>query len=155
MSHHSSESDLALNAKLQRMLEDVDRPLGATGEHPRGRLTPTDEGGIKIAVGSKNGAVVINFGTPVAWIGFSPTEARQLAESLVKHADSFDGGDPNIFDTAAKARKTAVSRHAVVLACYGTLRVAIDLLSPDERSGAIREVVAMLETPAPRAQGDE
>lgn len=90
MSHHSKEVDDELTSKLNNMLKQFSEPLGKTGEHPRGRLTPTDEGGIKIAVGSKNGAVVINFGTPVAWIGFSPDEARQLAESLVKHADHLD-----------------------------------------------------------------
>lgn len=92
MSHHSPEADKqltdALNEKLEKLLENR---LGKTGEHPRGRLTPTDEGGIRIAVGSKNGAVVIDFGTPVAWIGFSPQEARQIAESLVKHADHLNG----------------------------------------------------------------
>lgn len=91
MSHHSSDSiPPGLDARM-RMFMDLTEPLGKTGEHPRGRLTPTDEGGIKIAVGSKNGAVVIDFGTPVKWIGFSPVEARQLAESLVKHADHLEG----------------------------------------------------------------
>lgn len=89
MSHHSRESDIEYDNAFRRMLEG--KPLGKTGEHPRGRLTPTDEGGIKIAVGSKNGAVVMDFGTPVAWIGFSPAEARQVAESLVKHADNLEG----------------------------------------------------------------
>lgn len=105
MSHHSPEADKqltdALSEKLDRLLSER---LGKTGEHPRGRLTPTDEGGIRIAVGSKNSAVVIDFGTPVAWIGFSPKEARDLAASLIKHADSIDGGDPEIFETAARAR---------------------------------------------------
>lgn len=82
---------MAYDNAFHRMLERAGEPLGKTGEHPRGRLTPTDEGAIKIAVGSKNGAVVIDFGTPVAWIGFSPAEARQIAESLVKHADHVEG----------------------------------------------------------------
>lgn len=82
---------MAYDAAFPRMLS-ASESLGKTGEHPRGRLTPTDEGGTKIAVGSKNGAVVIDFGTPVAWIGFSSDEARQLAESLIKHADQVDRG---------------------------------------------------------------
>lgn len=92
MSHHSPEVDKqltdALNEKFEKLL---DERLGKTGDHPRGRLTPTDEGGIKFAVGSKNGAVVIDFGTPVAWVGFSPKEARDIAASLVKHADHLEG----------------------------------------------------------------
>lgn len=103
MSHHSSEVDEEMRKRFSAALKDVAEPLGKTGEHPRGRLTPTDEGGIKIAVGSKNGAVVIDFGTPVVWIGFSPAEARQVAESLLKHADSIEP-DMRIFETAARAR---------------------------------------------------
>jgi hypothetical protein len=91
MSHHSRESDIEYDNAFRRLLERTREPLGKTGEHPRGRLTPTDEGGIRIAVGQKNGAIVLDFGTPVAWIGFSPAEARQIAESLVKHADVLEG----------------------------------------------------------------
>jgi hypothetical protein len=92
MSHHSRDRDIDIeyDNAFRRMLEPADK-LGKTGEHPRGRLTPTDEGAIRIAVGSKNGAVVIDFGTPVAWIGFSPQEARDVAASIVKHADSLEG----------------------------------------------------------------
>lgn len=93
MSHHSREVDDELNANVRKALADVGQPLGKTGAHPRGRLTPTDEGGIRIAVGSKNGAVVIDFGTPVAWVGFTPTEARQVASDLTKHADHIDRKD--------------------------------------------------------------
>lgn len=92
MSHHSPEVDKNLTDQLNEKLEELfAERLGKIGEHPRGRLTPTDEGGIKIAVGSKNGAVVIDFGTPVAWVGFSSQEARDIAASLVKHADHLDG----------------------------------------------------------------
>lgn len=90
MSHHSREVDEEIGAQLRKALETAGTPLGGTGDHPRGRLTPTDEGGIRIAVGSKNGAVVIDFGTPVAWIGFTPAQARQLAADITKHANHVD-----------------------------------------------------------------
>jgi len=104
MSNHSSDSDPAPDPILRKMLEKIGEPLGKTGQHPRGRLTPTDEGGIRMAVGSRDGVVVLDFGTPVAWVGLPPSEARQLAASLMKHADAIDGGDPAIFETAARAR---------------------------------------------------
>ena len=91
MSNHSRESDMKFDNAFHRMLECAGDRLGKTGEHPRGLLTPTDEGGIRFAVGSKNGVVVIDFGTPVAWVGMPPGQARALAESLVRHADHIEG----------------------------------------------------------------
>lgn len=60
--------------------------LGATGEFPDGKLTPTDEGEIRIAVGNKEGRVVLDFGTPTVWLGMEPQQARDLARSLFDHA---------------------------------------------------------------------
>jgi len=66
--------------------------LGATGEYPRGNLGPGDEGGLGIAVGAYmttlGPKVRVDFGTPVAWIGFDPDQARQLGETLIKHAEA-------------------------------------------------------------------
>lgn len=88
MSHHSGNGPSIDPSYLERMLvkEREHTKTGATGDHPRGKIVPHDEGGIRIAVGRKGDTVVIDFGTPVAWIGFSSDEARALAESLLKHA---------------------------------------------------------------------
>lgn len=105
MSNHSSDPNdpvyQDLHAKLTEALETAD--LGPTGEHPNGRLTPTDEGGIRFAVGARNGTVVLDFGKPVVWVGMPPSQARQLAEALVRHADAIEP-DARIFEVAAKAR---------------------------------------------------
>lgn len=53
--------------------------LGATGGFPHGKLNGSDEGGIRFAVGEDGGNVVINFGTPVAWLGMPPQQAIALA----------------------------------------------------------------------------
>lgn len=71
--HHSEQPDPDM-AKLLG--------LGPTKKFPEGKLNDKDEGEIKIAIGISNGKVVINFGSPVAWIGFSAQQARQIAESL-------------------------------------------------------------------------
>ena len=78
MSHHGKETDhdFGIQAGV----------LGATGEHPRGKLTPDDEGAIAFAIGDQDGKVVIKFGTPVAWMGMTPEEAVTLAELLIKRA---------------------------------------------------------------------
>lgn len=57
-----------------------------SGQFPRGKLTPGDEGALRLEVGVSNGAVVVNFGKRIAWIGFGPDEADGLAALLTKHA---------------------------------------------------------------------
>lgn len=60
--------------------------LGATGEFPHGKLNGSDEGGIRFAIGEDGGNVVINFGTPVAWLGMPPEQAVTLALALIAKA---------------------------------------------------------------------
>lgn len=62
------------------------RDLGATGDFPRGKLNADDEGGLQIAIGHKDGTVTIDFGKEVAWVGFSPQDAANLAAILIQHA---------------------------------------------------------------------
>lgn len=60
--------------------------LGATGAFPQGKLTKEDEGEIRIAVGQRDGKVILDFGKPIAWIGMDAEQAAQIAESLASHA---------------------------------------------------------------------
>ena len=62
--------------------------LGATGEFPRGKITPEDEGELKMAVGihPETGKVIVDFGKPVAWIGMEARDALQLANFIRKRA---------------------------------------------------------------------
>lgn len=78
--------------------------LGATGQFPRGKLNKDDEGEIKVAIAAhhKRGVVVIDFGKPTAWIGFSPEQAVEIAEMLNAKAWELRGvvpplplGDPS------------------------------------------------------------
>lgn len=87
MSHHSSEPDPKLTAEFEKLFTEK---LGPTGKYPNGRVLPTDEGETKMAVTNKNGVVIIDFGKPVAWVGFTATEIRGLIEVLTKHADVID-----------------------------------------------------------------
>jgi hypothetical protein len=66
--------------------------LGATGRLPDGLLTAEDEGELRLAVGQRDGNVVLDFGKPVAWLGFPASDARQLAATLASHANALDGG---------------------------------------------------------------
>jgi hypothetical protein len=64
--------------------------LGATGDHPEGKLNQEDEGGFQfqVAADQLNKKVVINFGPkPIQWIGMNPADARGLANLLMHVAD--------------------------------------------------------------------
>jgi hypothetical protein len=79
MSHHSSEPNEA-----QRLMREM---LSQTlGEYPQGRLNADDAGALPMAISQRDGAVVIDFPKPVAWIGFTPDDAMQIAQLLMKHA---------------------------------------------------------------------
>lgn len=66
--------------------EDALKVAGATGNFPDGKLTETDEGEIKFAITAIEDRVVVNFGTPVHWVGFTRAQALAVANSLTKHA---------------------------------------------------------------------
>lgn len=72
--------------KACELREEMRKSLGATGRHPQGRLVQDDEGEIRLAVGHANGKVVVEFGKPIAWIGFTPEQALDLAQSIRAHA---------------------------------------------------------------------
>ncbi len=72
--------------KLMRDLLDTTGFRGALGDFPKGQLTKSDEGAIQFAVGEKDGKVVIDFGTPVHWIGLTPQQACDIASAILKRA---------------------------------------------------------------------
>jgi hypothetical protein len=60
--------------------------IGATGDFPDGKINPSDEGGLMIAVTKEEGRVVIHFGKPTAWIGFDTEGAVAFALMVLKNA---------------------------------------------------------------------
>ena len=78
--------------------------LGPTGRFPEGRLTANDEGELALAVGVLKGKVVITFGEPVASVGMSPKQARDLAASLIQKAKAL-GESPARKDRRRKRRR--------------------------------------------------
>jgi hypothetical protein len=88
MSHHSgSEPFPGTPEELQRMkalLRSEQAKL--QGEYPEGRLNTDDEGAVALSVGHEKGKVIITFAHPTAWIGFTPEQAAQLAQSVLDHA---------------------------------------------------------------------
>lgn len=87
MAHHSSQP---MDEDFRRLFAGGEK-LGATHQFPRGKLTEHDEGETRIAIGSNNGAVVMDFGNPTSWIGFTPDQADEIADTLKKHAAALRG----------------------------------------------------------------
>lgn len=80
MAHHSQELPDAMRQESRRL------GLGPTGNYPLGKLNETDEGEIMMGVSHTPGKVILNFGKPVAWIGFTAEQASELADSFMEHA---------------------------------------------------------------------
>lgn len=80
MSNHSSDS--IMNEEMIREMG-----LGATNNFPQGKLHPTDEGEIKMAISTKDNKVIIVFGKPTAWIGMDKEQAIQLGKTIIKKAE--------------------------------------------------------------------
>lgn len=78
MAHHSDRLHDEMWDEVKRM------QLGATGKFPMGKLNETDEGDLRIAVAAdlQSQRVILNLGTPVAWIGFTYEQAMALSESF-------------------------------------------------------------------------
>lgn len=50
--------------------------------YSEGQLTPDDEGDLMLAVGEKDGNVVIDFGKQIVWLGLPPDSAIELARMI-------------------------------------------------------------------------
>lgn len=63
--------------------------LGKTNRFPEGQLNSEDEGEIQIAITTDvgNGKIVLNFGTPVVWLGLDPRHAREIGTLLIQKAN--------------------------------------------------------------------
>ena len=55
-------------------------------QFPRGKINPTDEGVLHIAVFEQHGEVVLDFGKMISWIGMAPDQAEQIGQMLIERA---------------------------------------------------------------------
>lgn len=87
--HHGDDAEIMarMGELFNQQRANVRPVLGATGQFPEGKLNDDDEGEIRIAIGSTEGKVVMDFGKPVAWIGFTPEQARDVSELLLKQIE--------------------------------------------------------------------
>jgi hypothetical protein len=88
MAHHYSDPNLVPDGFINRLTEQ----LGATGRYPEGKLNEHDEGEIAFAVAAdpKHKKVLIDFGKPVAFLGMTGEQAKQLGQMLIDKAAQID-----------------------------------------------------------------
>lgn len=99
MGHHGTPKfdseffdDLGKVKDPRKLMESFNRPpsppnLGATGKFPDGKLNDDDEGEIQIGLTEKDGVVVLDFGKPVSWVGFSKEQAKEIGQMLIDKAN--------------------------------------------------------------------
>jgi hypothetical protein len=51
-------------------------------KYPDGKIHKTDEGELKLAIGVKEGRVIIDFGKDLSWVGFDKQTLRVVIDSL-------------------------------------------------------------------------
>lgn len=61
---------------------------GKTNDYPRGMLNASDEGGLNILMTVLDNTVVLDFGTPVKWIGLDKETALMIGAALTEKANS-------------------------------------------------------------------
>ena len=82
MSHHGQNlEDISTNFKE---LIDYQQKINKT--YPNGKLSEQDEGALSFAVSSMGDKVVISFGEPTSWVGFTADQAAELGVLLIKRA---------------------------------------------------------------------
>ncbi len=87
MSHHGNEMNDEMRALINARSQAFNQKMkGIFGEYPNGRLNEDDAGALAVAIGQENGAVTLAFPKPIAWIGFTPEQAVDIASTLIKHA---------------------------------------------------------------------
>jgi hypothetical protein len=90
MSHHGPNPFDGEHEGIRRLLAEMKASSanyrGPIGAYPDGMLTKQDEGSIQFAVGEAGDRVIIDFGSPVTWVGMTAQQAMDLAASLMSQA---------------------------------------------------------------------
>lgn len=88
MSHHGKDwngsSNIEPETFLKENLKEFQKQI--KGSYPEGMLNKNDKGALAYAIGTEGGKICLRFPTTVTWIGFTPDDAMDLAQALIKHA---------------------------------------------------------------------
>ena len=93
MAHHGNGTNPAFmsdgmekQAENLKKMQDQFKEEMANNMWPNGMMREDDEGVLPMAVGTEKGRVMIQFPEPTAWVGMTPEQAMNLAQSLISHA---------------------------------------------------------------------
>ncbi len=70
----------------------ISKRPGPTGDFPDGQIFKDDEGALNIGIASdkEKGIVIMDFGSPVKWIGLSPEDIYGLTKVMIEKANEID-----------------------------------------------------------------
>jgi hypothetical protein len=93
MSNHGPKMTPEQGRHFEKLCDDTAKgmALGATGHFPQGKIHPSDEGELSMAIGHKDGKVFVSFGTNLKWVAFDREQAVAFAKSILEHAESITG----------------------------------------------------------------
>lgn len=76
---------------------------GPLGTFSDGKMSPDDGGDVNIGVGtSDDGKILLYFGVPTLWIGFTPERALEFASKLHHYVEEFIEKRKNTEDGSTK-----------------------------------------------------
>ncbi len=61
-------------------------------QFPRGKIDPSDEGVLHIAVFEHQGEIVIDFGKMISWVGMAPEQAENFGQMIIDRAKAIRSG---------------------------------------------------------------
>lgn len=72
----------------QHILDELQRKQaeGSQPQYPDGKLIPDDEGAVSMAVGIKDGRVIVAFPHPVTWFALTAEGSKHLGQELINRA---------------------------------------------------------------------
>lgn len=90
MSHHGIDPFNDDGDQIRKLLVEMKTASaafrGSIGAYPDGMVSKSDEGSLQFAVGETGDRVIIDFGSPVTWVGMTAQQAMDLAASLMTQA---------------------------------------------------------------------
>lgn len=88
MAHHwSNQFENQMSREdFEKLIQKDETQPGATGNFPDGKLDPLDEGEIRLRMGILDGRLIIEFGKPIASIGFTREEAINIGQAILDKA---------------------------------------------------------------------
>lgn len=87
MAHHWNEFERPMSeGDYKKLFSKGPDEAGATGQFPDGKIHPLDEGEIRVKIGVIDGRIVIDFGKPISYVGFTKEQALEIGQNLIEKA---------------------------------------------------------------------